>query len=119
MISPLPILTQFALSFAAKAYAQTFNGPGLHGGVQEATGISGPIQGDVRSVTLLILYHVLSYLALAAVVTIVIAGVILVLSGGGDAGKDRAKKMIYGVALGLLVILLARTGVGFMLYGIF
>ena len=101
------------------ASAQVFNGPGLEGGVVQAGMIDGPVKAPLRDVILSIFYKALGFLALAAVVMIVIAGFTLVLSGGSDTAKDTAKKMILYVAIGLIVILLARTGVGFFLNELF
>lgn len=102
----------------SRAQAQIFNGPGLAGGVAEAGLISGPVQAPLRTVILSILHKALSFLALAGVIMIVVAGYTLVMSGGSDSAKDRAKKIIIYVAIGLVVILFARMGVGFFLYGL-
>ena len=99
--------------------AQTFGGPGLYGGVTAATQIEGPAHGTLREVVLAILYNVLNFLALAGVVVIVAAGVYLVVSFGKDEAKDRAKKMILYVIIGLLIVLFARFIVGFFLNGAF
>ncbi len=67
----------------------------------------------IRDVVLRMLQFVLDFLALAAVVFIVIAGIRLIVSQGGDEQKDKAKKTILFVIIGLLVILFARVIVGF------
>ncbi len=67
----------------------------------------------VRQIILNALTFVLDFLALAAVVFIVIAGIRLIVSQGGDEQKDKAKKTILFVIIGLLVILFARVIVGF------
>jgi type IV secretory pathway VirB2 component (pilin) len=92
-----------------------FNGPGLEGGVQTAGNVSGPIKGDVRTAVLTVLKTVLSYLALIALIAIIVAGFFLVAGGGSDASKDRAKKIILYVIIGLLVILFSRIIVEFFL----
>lgn len=67
----------------------------------------------IRDIILRTLQFVLDFLALAAVVFIVIAGIRLLVSQGGDEQKDKAKKTILFVIVGLLVVLFARVIVGF------
>ncbi len=118
-------MQHFALSlywklstFASHASAQVFNGGGLQGGVGEAAAIEGPSHDSLRGIILSMLYKVLSFLALAGVVMIVVAGFTLVLSGGSDTAKDRAKKIILYVAIGLVIVVFARSMVGFFLRGL-
>lgn len=101
-----------------QAGAQVFNGPGLAGGVNEASMIEGPIHAPLRVVIMTLVYNALSFLALAGVVMVVIAGFYLVLSGGSETAKDSAKKIILYVVIGIVVIFLARSLVGFFLYGL-
>lgn len=70
---------------------------------------------DIRSTVRSILLGILSFMALIAVVMIVIAGIILVVSGGDETQKDRAKRIIFYTIIGLIVILLARAIVGFVI----
>jgi succinate dehydrogenase/fumarate reductase cytochrome b subunit len=83
--------------------------PGVTGGPDPGSNPSG----SVRAVILSVLAIVLNFLALLAVVFIVIAGIRLIVSQGADEQKDKAKKTILYVAIGLIVILLARAIVGF------
>jgi uncharacterized membrane protein len=53
-------------------------------------------------------------MALVAVVFIVIAGIRLVISQGEEAEKDKAKKTIFFVIIGLVLILLAQGIVAFI-----
>jgi hypothetical protein len=94
------------------AYASVFNGPGIGGALNEANGIAGLPAGDVRSTVIRILRTVLSFLALAAVITIIIAGIILIVSLGNEEQKERAKRIIYYTLIGLVIILFARVIVG-------
>jgi len=95
--------------------AQVFNGGSLAEGLGLASGIGGLAKGDIRSVVLHVLLFVLNFLALAAVVAIVVAGIYLIVGGGSDESKEKAKKIILYVIIGLLVILFARVIVGLML----
>ena len=93
----------------AAALAQNFGGqipaiPGTPAAVDK--------QG-IRDVILRALTFVLDFLALAAVIFIVIAGIRLIISQGGDEQKDKAKKTILFVIIGLMVVLFARVIVGF------
>lgn len=48
---------------------------------------------------------VLSFLGLIAVIFIIYAGYLYVIDGGGDGQKDKAKKIIIYVSIGIIVIL--------------
>ena len=107
------------LFLVTTSLAQVFDGPGLEAGAGTAGEIEGPAKMTLRNVILTLLYQVLNFLALAAVVVIIIAGLILIFSFGEDSKKDTAKKTIIYTIIGLLVILLARAVVSFLLYGLF
>ncbi len=98
--------------------AQIFDGPGLQAGVDTAAQINGPLKTPIRDIVLSFLYKALWFLGLIGVVTVIIAGFFLILSGGEDTGKDRAKKMILYLVIGLLVIFVAQAIVGFFLNGL-
>lgn len=107
-----------AYFFLSRASAQVFNGPGLEGGINEAAQIEGPVHMTLRNFILSLLYKVLGFLGLAGVVMVVVAGLYLILSGGSDTAKDTAKKIILYVVIGLVVIFVARSLVGFFLVGL-
>jgi len=95
-----------------KAFAS--NGD-LFGEVPDIGGVNaGNDTNSVRTAILDILDVVLSFMALIAVVFIVIAGIRLVISQGEEAEKDKAKKTIFYVIIGLVVILLAQAIVRFL-----
>lgn len=89
--------------------AQVYNGPGIIDGVDEAKNIGGISGGSLRELVLAILFEVLSYMALVAVIVIVIAGIYLVFSNGDENVKEKAKKIIIYTIIGLLVILFATA----------
>ncbi|MBT4119858.1 MAG: hypothetical protein HOE29_02985, partial [Candidatus Peribacter sp.] len=64
---------------------------------------------DIRVVIRDILTTVLGFMALAAVVVIVIAGILMVVSLGDEQAKDRAKRIILYAVIGLFIILFARA----------
>ena len=76
-------------------------------------------QNDIRGGVENILKGVLNFLALIAVIFIVIAGIRLVTSQGEDDAKDKAKNTIIYVAVGLIVIIFARAMVEFFSNDIF
>lgn len=89
-----------------------------------ATGVGGPVPdypgsvtatstADFRTAITNALLLVLSFLALVAVVIIVIAGIRLIVSQGEEEAKDKAKKTIFYAIIGLIVILFARAIVAF------
>lgn len=84
------------------------------GGAGEISGISGDADG-VRTSVRDILITILSYVGLAAVVTIVIAGILLIVGAGSDNSRDRAKNIIIYTSVGLLVLLFASAIVGFFI----
>jgi len=74
----------------------------------------GGANNDIRGTILNVLKKVLTFMALIAVVFIVIAGIRLVVSQGEEAEKDKAKKTIFYVIIGLIIILLAQAIVTFI-----
>ncbi len=95
-----------------KAFAS--NGD-LFGEVPDIGGVdTGDDTDSVREAILNVLDVVLSFMALIAVIFIVIAGIRLVISQGEEAEKDKAKKTIFYVIIGLVVILLAQAIVRFL-----
>ncbi len=86
----------------------------LFGTVPDIGGVSGTNPDAIRSGIIRVIEIVLSFMALIAVVVIVIAGIRLVVSQGEETEKDKAKKTIFYAIIGLVVILLAQAIVGFV-----
>jgi len=82
---------------------------GIFGTVPSIGGTS-----DVRQKIVDIIKKILTFMALIAVIFIVIAGIRLVISQGEEAEKDKAKKTILFVIIGLVIILLAQGIVDFI-----
>tara|TARA_Y100000310_G_C20259661_1_gene613035 strand:+ start:243 stop:608 length:366 start_codon:yes stop_codon:yes gene_type:complete len=99
-----------ALTFLAapKAFAQLF------GPVPDIGGVDADDTDEIRSGILQFLDIVLSFMALIAVIFIVISGIRLVVSQGEEQEKDKVKKSILYVIGGLVIILLAQAIVGFI-----
>ncbi|MSR86852.1 hypothetical protein EXS70_01630 [Candidatus Peribacteria bacterium] len=116
----LPLLWLFLTlrGLLPRAMAQVFDGPGLEGGVDVATLIDGPLHGTLRFVILEFFYKALGFLALAAVVMVVAAGFYMVVGQGAEDSKEKAKKIILYVVIGLIIVFVARSVVGLFLNGI-
>ena len=94
-----------SMVYVSSALADNFGGPddpvaGLPGGAS---------QDSIRQIIIKVLTAVLNFLALVAVVVIVIAGIRLIVSQGEDEQKDKAKKTIFYAIAGLLIVLFARV----------
>lgn len=87
--------------------AQFYGGPGIVGGIEHAEAIGGVSGDDIEDIILEILLAVLLFMALAAVVVIVIAGITLVVSVGDEQAKEKAKKIIIYALAGLIIIAIA------------
>lgn len=70
---------------------------------------------DIRVTTLQVIDSILKFMALIAVVFIVIAGIRLVISQGEESAKDNAKKTIVYVIIGLIVLVLASAFITFVI----
>ncbi len=93
----------------AIVHAAVFSGNG--GLTGDMSGIAVP-QADLKTVVIKIVETVLDFVGLVAVIYIIVAGIRLVISQGGDQTGKAWKTIIY-VAVGLIVILLARVLVSF------
>ncbi len=67
----------------------------------------------VQNLIVRIIVFVLDFLALIAVVFVIIAGIRLIVSQGEEEQKEKAKKTILYVIIGLIVVLFARVIVSF------
>lgn len=88
-----------------RALAQDFGGPS-----PDVAGLPDATDPDaVRNIITTILSAVLNFLALIAVIVIVIAGIRLIVSQGEEEPKDKAKKTIFYALAGLIVVLFAKV----------
>lgn len=95
-----------AMTGIPSAFALGTNGLNDINGIAEGDDIAGVITN--------IIVMILDFLALIAVIFIIIAGIRLIISQGEEEQKDKAKKTIMYVIVGLVVVLLARVIVGFV-----
>lgn len=99
----------FASYFAIPAYADTFGSDTLK---TQDLGISS--ETDFRKVIVQIIKVVLSFIALLAVIMIVIAGIVWMTSGGNPERVATARKMIFSAIIGLIVIIFSYLIVEFI-----
>src|SRR3989338_2802859 len=105
--------------FPQEGLAAVFDGGGAQTGIGQAAGISGLAKGEPRSVIERALRVVINFVALMAVIAIVVAGLFLILGMGDETSKDRAQKIVLYTIIGLLVLLFVRVIVGFITRGLF
>jgi succinate dehydrogenase/fumarate reductase cytochrome b subunit len=84
----------------------------------EPPDVAGRGPTDLKQAIIDIVKKVLDFIALIAVVMLVVAGIRYIISMGEEQEKDKAKKMIIYVIIGLIIILIARAIVTFVI-GIF
>lgn len=99
----------FALTFTEKAFASVYDGCGLLCGIMGASGITGIAESEsLTDLILTIIAFILDIALLLAVLAIIIAGLYLITSNGDEGQKDKAKKIIFYVILGIVLILFSR-----------
>jgi hypothetical protein len=92
-----------------------FNAGGLAEGLVIALRITGPIQGmTLQEIVVEMLIRILNLVSLAATVMIIVAGIVLIVSGGSEGMRDRAKRIVVYTVIGLCLVLFARVVVGFL-----
>lgn len=116
------LVTAALIQNGTQITATVFNGGGLQTGLGIAAGIQGPLAGGggangLRSPIINVLRTVLSFLSLVAVITIVIAGIYMIMSNGNEDAKNKAKTIILYTVIGLLIIFFARVIVGVITSG--
>ena len=103
-VSAAAVASQF---FVIKALAALPDPPGIPG-LSTQVGEQGIKQAIVD-----ILIKVLDIITLLGVIFVIVAGIRLIISGGDDGEKDKAKKTIIYVIVGIIVVLFARVIVTF------
>ena len=84
----------------------------IRGDIELPTGAGG---GGIRASVIHVLLFVLTFLALAAVITIIAAGILLIVGAGSETSVQRSKKIILYTVIGLVVVFFARVIVGFLI----
>ncbi|MBP9850414.1 MAG: TrbC/VirB2 family protein [Candidatus Peribacteraceae bacterium] len=92
--------TQFAVG---SAFAQLPN-PDTIPGLPDEGSVS-----DIKTLIIRVISIILDFVLLIAVVFVIVAGIRLIVSGGDEAQKDKAKQTIIYVIIGIIVVLFARV----------
>ncbi len=69
---------------------------------------------SLKAAIVTIITTVLDFILIIGVVFVIIAGIRLIVSGGDEGEKDKAKTTIFYVIAGIIVVLLARVIVTFV-----
>ncbi|MDD3896524.1 MAG: hypothetical protein PHU04_01590 [Candidatus Peribacteraceae bacterium] len=106
-------LSAAALALPLRCAAAVWSGSDDEG-LGDAGGIETGGSGDLRGSIWSIVESVLSYMGIAAVLVIVIAGIYLIVGSGSDDARSKAIKIVLYTIIGILVILLASAFVHFI-----
>ncbi len=68
----------------------------------------------IKGLLIKLIQTVLDFVLLIAVIYVIVAGIRLIVSGGDEGEKDKAKQTIIYVIIGIIVILFARVIVSFV-----
>ena len=94
------------LLFTQGVEASVYGGPGLN-----ITPIGGGTSLDtsVSSLVFSVIVFILDIVLIFAILAVIISGIYLIVSGGEEAQKDKAKNIILYCAIGILVVMLSRA----------
>ena len=92
------------------AHAAVYGGGSVTEGIDAAIGLTG-ISGetDLQSFIVTLTEQIASYVTIAGILAITIAGFYLLLGFGSESAKDTAKRIIIYTLIGILVVLLAEA----------
>ena len=77
--------------------------------------ISGLSTGtDIQGAIISVITYVLNFILIIAVVYVIYAGIRLIISGGDEGEKDKAKTTIIYVIAGIIIVMFARVIVMFV-----
>jgi hypothetical protein len=85
-----------------------YDGCGLRCSVAYLAEVTGILSGDLPSTAAGMIGRALSFLSLLALLSVIAAGALLIVSNGDEQRKGRAKRMIWYTLVGLTVVLCAR-----------
>ena len=110
-------LLALLLTAPVHTLASTFAGGTLEQGLIEAEKVrlDGHEGTNIRDSIWNTVLVVLSYMGLAAVTVICIAGIFLILGFGNDQSRERAQKIIFWSLIGMIVIALSSAFVRFVI----
>lgn len=91
----------------------SWNGPGVPGGVNEATNLDTGGTTDFRQRVIDILNRIIELLGILCVVILVIGGLMLVAGMGSDDSREKVRKIVLYTIVGLILVLFAKAVVDF------
>ena len=86
---------------------------GVVEGLNAMRAVDVPTSGNIRQKIVVILNTAVSYLALAGVIAVIVAGIMLIVGFGSENVTQRAKKIIIYTMIGLAIVFFTRVIVGF------
>jgi hypothetical protein len=110
------LLVAIYIALPHSVQAAVYDGGGLGDGLGAAGNIEGPSKLPIRELILKAVNYVLNFLALAAVIAVIVAGIYLIVSNGNDDNKEKAKKIILYVVVGLIIVIMAKVIVNIPLH---
>ena len=98
-----------SMFFVGQAFAELSDNSSGISGLATGTGTEG-----VRAAIVKVINTILDFILIVAVVYVIVSGIRLIVSGGDEGEKDKAKTTIIYVIIGIIVVLLARVIVTFV-----
>ena len=117
VVLPLVLLTPVQLLQANEFPGYT--GGGVEEGVEQAEGFGTGGSGNVVLTVQNLIYAALSFLALAALIVVIVAGITLLIGGQSEEQRGKAKNMLLWGLVGILIILFASAIVRYVVGAMF
>lgn len=115
MFSPHPMIKRFLATVAGAVAASQAIALRAFAQLPEPLSVPGLRQEtDISAAIVTVITTILDFILIIAVLFVVIAGIRLIVSGGDEGAKDKAKTTIIYVIAGIVVILFARVIVTFI-----
>lgn len=95
--------------------ASIYGGGGLGAGLNAASGLGGiETSTDIRALIIKLVEFALNVVLILAIAAVIVAGIYLIVSGGDEGQKDKAKNIIIYALVGIILILFSRIIVLFV-----
>ncbi len=116
IVLPPSLMKKFLATVSgAVAASQYFALSAFAVGLPEAPPIPGlSTDINIKDAIVNIIVKILDFILIIAVLYVIIAGIRLIVSGGDEGAKDKAKLTIIYVIAGIIVVLFARVIVSFV-----
>lgn len=95
--------------------AAIYGGGGIDAGLNAAAGLGGiESSTDIKALIIKLVEFALDVVLVLAVAAVIVAGIYLIVSGGDEGQKDKAKNIIIYALVGIILILFSRVIVLFV-----